>query len=122
MTKLHSIQNFGGIDAESDTLLSDAFEDHQSYRDALNFSKTLLIGRKGSGKSAIFEKLSTLKTTNSQTFGFTFSNYPWDYHNLQKQAGVPLEERYRESWKYFICMMNLRAPGTHKTPQPRQSF
>ena len=39
------------------------------------------------------------------TFGFTFSDYPWEHHLRQKQSDVPVEECYRESWKYFIALM-----------------
>src|SRR5258708_33804832 len=51
---------FGGEIAESDPLLADAFLDNGGYSAALarDDPRRFVIGRTGSGKSAIFEKLS----------------------------------------------------------------
>lgn len=95
--KLHTIRSFGGIDANSDTILLDAFENHDAYVSAMDFSKTIIIGRKGAGKSAIFKKITSGKEARVRSLGFTFSDYPWEHHIKQKQSGVPDEECYRES-------------------------
>jgi len=100
--KLAAVQSFGGIDASSDRILLAAFEDHLAYQAAIDFSRPIIIGRKGSGKSAVFKKITSELKPDVQSDGFTFSDYPWDHHGRQKQSGVPEEECYRESWKYFI--------------------
>jgi hypothetical protein len=103
--KLRNTKNFGGIDASVDQVLLAAFEDHSSYRDALTFERPIIVGRKGAGKSAVYQKITREKHSDRQALGFTFSDYPWQHHILQKQVGVPDEECYRESWKYFISLM-----------------
>lgn len=107
--KLERVISFGGVDAKNDDLLLSAFEDHEAYKAALSFSKFLIIGRKGSGKSAIFKKITCDNRMNVIADGYAFSDYPWEYHERQKQSGVPEEECYRESWKYFINLMICRS-------------
>jgi hypothetical protein len=102
---LRFIGDFGGIDASEDKVLLAAFEDHDSYNWAMNFAKPFIIGRKGSGKSAVYQKITKEPKGNAKSIGFTFADYPWQHHAKQKQIGVPDEECYRESWKYFICLM-----------------
>jgi hypothetical protein len=101
---LHRVENFGGVAADDDPILIDAFEEHQAYLGARDFKTALIIGRKGSGKTAIYKKLLSTRSFDTFPLGFTFRNYPWDHHNLQKQSGVAPEECYRNSWIYFICL------------------
>lgn len=103
--RLQKASSFGGIDASSDSILLRAFENHDAYQDAINFSRPLIIGRKGAGKSAVYTKITSDASADARAAGFTFSDYPWEHHGKQKQAGVPREECYRESWKYFVSLM-----------------
>lgn len=103
--KLKEVTTFGGIDASNDGMLLAAFEDHEAYKNAINLSRTIIIGRKGAGKSAIFKRITSDGDQKNRSLGFVFSDYPWEHHGQQKQSGVPDEECYRESWKYFISMM-----------------
>ena len=82
----------------------DAFEEHEAFIDAINFKKFLIVGKKGSGKTAIFKKIITQKSHNIFTYGHTFSDYPWHYHEKQKVIGVPEQDRYLHSWKYLILL------------------
>ena len=68
MKNLLKIENFGAIDADNDELLLDCFEDHEAYLNILNLKKYLIIGKKGSGKTAIFKKM--LITKNDDYFCF----------------------------------------------------
>ncbi len=113
-TKLRTVQSFGGIDASSDRILLAAFEDHAAYKSAVDFSRPIIIGRKGSGKSAVFKKITSETRSDTAASGFTFSDYPWDHHGLQKQSGVPVEECYRESWKFFISLMLCKLILKHR--------
>ena len=56
MKSLTSVEHFGAIDADNDDLLFSCFEDHEAYIDLLNQKRFLIIGRKGSGKTAIFNE------------------------------------------------------------------
>ncbi len=104
MRAIHSIENFGAIDADNDELLFDCFEDHEAYINAVNCKKYLIVGRKGSGKTAIFKKLITTKEPKYFCFGHTFSDYPWHYHDKQARIGIPDFDKYTHSWKYLILL------------------
>ena len=54
------------------------------------------------GQQGIFKRLITERSPEFFSFGHTFDDYPWDYHDLQAQAGVPEERRYIHSWRYLI--------------------
>jgi hypothetical protein len=104
MKQLTTIENFGGTDADNDDLLLRAFEDHQAYLDILGRKRHLVIGRKGSGKTAIFKKLITTRSFEFFAYGHTFSDYPWHHHELQARIGIPDFDKYTHSWKYLILM------------------
>ncbi len=104
MNKLQTVENFGAIDADNDDYLVDCFEDHEAFVDLINFKKFLIVGRKGSGKTAIFKRLLMTKESNCFTLGHTFSDYPWHYHDKQKNIGIPDYDKYTHSWKYLILL------------------
>ncbi len=74
--ELKTVDSFGGIDADADELLDDSFQDHEAYVAAKEHRGFLIIGRKGSGKTAIFRKLITTRSHDVFSFGHTFSDYP----------------------------------------------
>lgn len=102
--KLENVNTFGGIDADTDFLLEECFEDHEAYQKTKSHEKFLVLGRKGCGKTAIFRKYITTRTHDIFTFGHTFTEYPWHYHDKQAAVGVPEEQRYVHSWKYLILI------------------
>jgi len=104
MRLLADIETFGAVDADNDEFLLTCFEDHEAYRALLDRSRFLVTGRKGSGKTAIFKKIITTKGQNVFTFGHTFSDYPWHYHEKQARIGVPDYDKYTHSWKYLILL------------------
>ena len=104
MKLLSSIEQFGAIDADNDDLLFSCFEDHEAYLDLLSQKKFLILGRKGSGKTAIFKRMLTVRQHDFFCFGHTFSDYPWHYHDLQARIGIPNFDKFTHSWKYLILM------------------
>ncbi|HUO43953.1 MAG TPA: hypothetical protein VMT94_03445 [Burkholderiales bacterium] len=104
MKQLAIVENFGGTDADNDDILLQAFEDHEAYRDVLAFRRHMIIGKKGSGKTAIFKKLLTTKAHDFFAYGHTFSDYPWHHHEKQARIGIPDFEKYTHSWKYLILL------------------
>ena len=63
-----------------------------------------MIGRKGSGKTAIFKKFLTDKKHDYFCFGHTFSDYPWHHHDLQARTDAVGIDRFLQSWKYLIAL------------------
>lgn len=104
MHSLASVENFGAIDADSDELLRDCFQDHPAYLDVRSIKRFLVLGRKGSGKTAIFKRLMVDSSGGAIATGHSFDDYPWAHHDLQAQSGVPDERRYVHSWRYLILM------------------
>ena len=104
MRPLLQASDFGAIDADNDDLLLRSFEDHEAFEDLLQLKRFLIIGKKGSGKTAIFKKMITLSEHNLFTFGHTFSNYPWDHHARQARVGIPDFDKFTHSWKYLILL------------------
>ena len=115
LRNLLDVVSFGSIEAPTDRVLLEAFEDHPTYRRAIAFTHPIIIGRKGAGKSAIFKKLVAESRDDFVSAGFGFSDYPWAYHNQQKELNVPEEECFRESWKFFIAMMFCKLVVANKT-------
>jgi hypothetical protein len=102
--RLTTLENFGGIDADEDILLRECFQDHPAYLSAKDHERWLVIGRKGSGKTAAFKRLITERAPEHFSYGHTFDDYPWPHHDLQAQVGVPEERRYVHSWRYLILL------------------
>lgn len=102
------IDSFGSIDADSDRLLEDCFEDHEAFERAMRMERFLLVGRKGAGKTSIFKKLIGTRAPNYFSIGYAFSDYPWNYHQAQARMGIPEFQRYTHSWKYLILLTVAR--------------
>ncbi|MEQ0519079.1 hypothetical protein ABLX75_21095 [Klebsiella sp. JB_Kp010] len=104
MKNLSMVDSFGGTDADNDDILLKAFEDHEAYQDILKFKRFLVVGKKGSGKTAIFKKIISTRTHDTFSFGHTFSDYPWHFHQQQAKAGIPNDDKFTHSWKYLILI------------------
>jgi hypothetical protein len=104
MKLLNSIDTFGSVDADNDPILIDCFEDHEAYVDLLGQKKFLIVGRKGAGKTAIFKKILQTKSFDVFTFGHTFADYPWHFHDKQAIIGMPDFDKFTHSWKYLILL------------------
>jgi hypothetical protein len=104
MKPLSSVEHFGAIDADNDDLLFSCFEDHEAYLDLLAQKKFLIVGRKGSGKTAIFKRMLTARQPDFFCYGHTFSDYPWHHHDLQARIGIPDFDKFTHSWKYLVLL------------------
>lgn len=101
MKQLNLIDNFGSVDALEDSILDDVFQSHSAFNNAIEFKRFLILGRKGSGKSSIFKKIINEKSSDNFSLGYTFSDYPWHYHDKQSMVGMPDSEKYINSWEYL---------------------
>lgn len=102
--QLLQAKGFGSVDADSDKLVEECFQDHEAYHNALNHERFIITGRKGSGKTAIYRKLQSDVAYNRFVVAHSFDDYPWHHHQRQAIAGVPPESRYTHSWKYLILL------------------
>ena len=104
MKSLLDVYHFGAIDADNDDLLLDCFEDHEAFLSVKDRLRFLVVGRKGSGKTAIFKNLLQKSGHDYFCFGHTFSDYPWHHHDLQARVGIPDVDKFTHSWKYLILL------------------
>lgn len=118
MKPLVNVTTFGAIDADNDEILFDAFEEHEAIDSLLNFQRFLIVGRKGSGKTAIFKKLLDTRNFDFFSFGHTFSDYPWHHHDKQARTGIPSRDKYTHSWKYLILLTLSKIVLNHDSSIP----
>ena len=121
MKDLSIVEEFGAVDADADTLLEQCFEDHDAYLDARSHRKFLILGRKGSGKTAIYRKLLRDRSSDQFSFGHDFTDYPWYLHDHQRISGVPDEQRYTQSWRYLISLTVAKILLNQDQSQPFQT-
>lgn len=95
------IPNFGAIDAENDDRLLDYFIQSESLKRVMEFKKSIIVGRKGSGKSAIYRYLSN-PSEDKLTTALLFRDYPWKIHDRFKNEVVTERESYVNSWLFLI--------------------
>jgi hypothetical protein len=104
MKSIDTIRSIGGIDADTDELLMKCFQNHDAYNEILSFQKFIVLGRKGTGKTAIFKRFLNTRSHDIFSFGHTFSDYPWHFHDKQAKIGVPDFDKFTHSWKYLILL------------------
>jgi hypothetical protein len=51
---LRTVESFGGIDADTDQLLDECFEDHEAFRSVRTHEKYLILGRKVPARPPFF--------------------------------------------------------------------
>jgi hypothetical protein len=115
---LYDVDTFGGLDADTDRLLETCFENHEAYTSAMAHQHYLVLGRKGSGKTAIFRKIINTNQPDVFSLGLTFADYPWHHHDKQESVGVPEEERFVHSWKYLILLSLSKVLLNNDQSQP----
>lgn len=93
------IENFGSIDAESDKRLLNYFIKTDSLERVLNYKKSIIVGRKGSGKTALYKYIEN-SIDNSK--GLLFKDYPWRVHDEYRNSIVSEQESFVSSWLFLI--------------------
>ncbi len=90
--------DLGRDEAESDVNLNKYFLRTGSYQRAKDGTKTLIIGRKGSGKSAIL----TLLQSESVNVLITPDQYSWSALKDYKEIGILPEQAHTNAWKLTL--------------------
>jgi hypothetical protein len=93
------------VSAETDTELQSYFFQLPEVEKILKGRSWLVIGRKGAGKTAIYEYLKKTKKSrlnNYNTICVNFSDYPWPVHKLYKETIAGELSSYQKSWRYLF--------------------
>jgi hypothetical protein len=104
MTQLHantSLENvnFGRLDAESDRNLLSYFVVTGTVHQVQDGAQ-LIIGRKGTGKTALFKHLAA--KLESQVVELDLNDYVFELHRGFVEAGLSADRAYKASWKLLI--------------------
>ncbi len=118
MKTLAQVDTFGEIAAEDDDLRR-YFLETPVFRQLLEGTKQLVVGRKGSGKTALYRAIGDhAKDKQEFASGLTFSDYPWNLHYKYQSATGDRYERFLHSWKFLIYLeifkLILSDPSTSK--------
>ncbi|HHY0339932.1 TPA: P-loop ATPase, Sll1717 family [Vibrio cholerae] len=98
------------ISAETDTDLQKYFFKLPEVKEITNSRSWLVLGRKGMGKTAIYEYLKTADSSNLNNFNticVNFSDYPWPAHQLYKESLAGELSAYQKSWRYLFFVKAL---------------
>lgn len=98
------------VSAESDEHLKDYFLKTNSLKDITDEHRWLVLGRKGTGKTALYEYLCAAKPSEINNFNvvpLNFRAYPWPIHNLYKDSLEGELNAYQKSWEYLIVTKAL---------------
>src|SRR5690242_3180171 len=93
MAQLRDI-DFGSADAESDPRLGEYFVHTEYVAAALDGTSTVFLGRKGSGKTALFQQLPQLYRDAGRdilTIPVTPDEYAWAALKEYKEQGITAE-------------------------------
>jgi hypothetical protein len=100
----HSVRplaSFGDVAAEDDAVL-DYFLQTDAVRKIADSEVFLVLGRKGSGKTALVRHFAERKGI-SLARSISLRGYPWNVHAQRTDAGASPIEAYVASWRYLIC-------------------
>lgn len=98
------------VSAETDIDLQSYFFKLPEIQQITDSRSWLVLGRKGMGKTAIYEYLkqsSPENINNYNTVCINFSDYPWPAHQLYKESLAGELSAYQKSWRYLFFVKAL---------------
>ena len=98
------------VSAETDVDLQKYFFKLPEIKEITNSQSWLVLGRKGMGKTAIYEhlkKASSADLNGYHTICINFSDYPWPAHQLYKESLAGELSAYQKSWRYLFFVKGL---------------
>ncbi|WP_293371428.1 hypothetical protein [Nevskia sp.] len=102
-TSLSTLATFGDIAAEQDAVL-DYFVSTSAVSEIASKSKFLVLGRKGSGKTAIVRHFTENNGGMGLSRALSLKGYPWAIHAERADKGAASIETYVSSWRYLIAV------------------
>lgn len=104
---LHSqIETFGDVAAEEDDSILSYFLKTDAVSQIESGSITVVLGRKGSGKTALARYFAEPRG-GALSVSLTLRDYPWGVHERRRNRGASEIETYVSSWRYLICVKTL---------------
>lgn len=95
--------DLGKDEAEQDQRLKEYFLKTSNYENALAGIKTIVIGRKGSGKSAIFALMQVeLEESGALVIPITPDQYSWSALKEYEEKGILPEQAHTNAWKLTL--------------------
>lgn len=99
---VRQMRTFGSVAAEDDSVLN-YFITTPAVEQIRNGEIFLVLGRKGSGKTALVRHFTEgVEKTSSRAL--TLGSYPWQVHEQRGDASVSEVEAYVSSWRYLIAV------------------
>lgn len=98
------------VSAESDRDLMRYFVKTPLLDRVLRGGRWMVIGRKGTGKTAIYEYLrqaSPSEIDGHRTIALSFKDYPWPIQRLYRESMESEISSYQRSWRYIIVVKCL---------------
>lgn len=110
--------NFGRLDAESDANLLTYFLDTGLVGRIRDEAAKLVVGRKGSGKTALFRYLE--QTLDASVVPLDLDEYVWAFHRGFTEQGLSGERAYAASWRLLIYVSAIGALRDRLTSEELQ--
>lgn len=93
------------VSAETDLDLQSYFFKLPAIKDIIESRAWLVLGRKGTGKTAIYEHIKNSDKNMLNGYNsicLNFSDYPWPAHQLYKDSMAGELSAYQKSWMYLF--------------------
>ncbi|MCW7464034.1 P-loop ATPase, Sll1717 family [Leptospira limi] len=98
------------VSSEDDVDLMKYFINTSHIKELLTTPKWMILGRKGTGKTAIYRYLQStdfLSNKKKLCIPLNFREYPWPTHKLYKETMEGEINAYYKSWHYLITVQTL---------------
>ena len=113
---LRNLESFGSVAAEDDAVL-EYFLTTDAVQRLRNNDAFLVLGRKGSGKTALVRHF-TEGVGVSLSKSLNLRGYPWGVHTQRIDRGASDIEAYVSSWRYLIAV-EVAALVLSRTERPQ---
>lgn len=103
MGQLNDLGSFGDVAAEQDSAVLSYFLKTEAVDRIESGSKLLVLGRKGSGKTALTTYFSASRA-DYLSESLSLTGYPWSLHKRKVNDGASPIEAYVTSWRFVIAV------------------
>lgn len=105
--------DFGALAAERDKGLQDYFIESESYRRILDGDRSVILGNRGSGKTAIFKMVAEAeRSRGARVVELAPEDYSYELLNqtmeAQSRGSWAKQGAYAAAWKYLIYVLTMK--------------